>query len=154
MIGAKIYHFALLIMREKGNDSNGSKINRRKWAEEECGAVMGNDGEDWKSIEASQWRLNLKGTVLRHVLLSPYEVYEISMVGNREGGNPRLKLRVGPTGNTGSYAALNIITHPIGGIVGRRSVAEVDSSLSLSGYIAIPIPEYGYLMGGRILNGN
>ena len=90
---------------------------------------MGNDGSDGESIASSQRFLNLKDAVLRHVLVIPYEIYEISMGGNREERNPRLKLRIGTTGNTGIYAALNILTQAIEGVVGRSSVDEVDSEL-------------------------
>ena len=76
MICRKIYQRTLLILREKGNDTKGGEINIRKWVEEQFGTVMGNNGEDWKSAAVIQWRLNLKAAVLKHVLVSPYEIFE------------------------------------------------------------------------------
>ena len=77
-------------MRGKGNDTRGSKITSRKWVDEEFGVVMGYNGEDWKSIAVSQRWLNLKDSVMRHVLVSPYGIFEILMgsrdVGGIQGG--------------------------------------------------------------------
>ena len=109
---------------------------------------MGNNGADWKSIAVSHRWVNLKDAALRHVLVSPYGIFEILMVGNLDERNPMPELRIGATGNTGSYAALNISTHPIDGLVGRRSVEGVNSELSRNGGIAIPSTTYGYLREG------
>ena len=76
--------------------------------------------------------------MLKNFPVSPYGIFEILMEVNRDEKNPRLRLRIGETGDTGSYAALNISTHPIDGLVGRRSVDEAESALSGNGSIAIP----------------
>ena len=135
-------------MRKKVNDPNGSKINSRKWAGGECGVVMRNDGEDWKSIAVSTWWMSLEDSATRRVLVSPYEIFEILMGGNRDEIDPRLTLHIGTTGNAGSYATRNIMAHPIEGIAGKRSVGGVNASLRGSGHMEIPIPLYGYLRGG------
>ena len=140
-----------MIMREKGNDFKGSKINSRKWVGEECGVVVGNDGEGWKSIAVSTWRMSLGDAVMRRFLVSPYGIFEILMERSRDGPNPKLRHRVGTTGKTGSYATLNIMVESIGGVVGNRPSNEANEALRGGGLIAIPNPEYGYLMGDLVI---
>ena len=41
LIGRKIYHYTLAIMRGYGNDTNGSKIHSRKTVGQECETAMG-----------------------------------------------------------------------------------------------------------------
>ena len=66
---------------------------------------------------------------------------------NREQAHPRLKLRIGPMGETWSYATLNVMGKAIDGIDGRRYVGEATQSLRNNGAIDIPDPTYGYLGG-------
>ena len=84
MIGEKIYQHAMTTMREYGNDNRGGKLNSRKWAEEQCETDLGDRGEDWKSIAISKWWICVKDGVMNHVLLGPYEIYEIRMEANHE----------------------------------------------------------------------
>ena len=72
--------------------------------------------------------------------------------GIRDEKKPRLTLRIGATGNTGSYATPNISAHPIEGLVGSRSVDEANSALSRSGEIVIPSPTYEYLVRSLLLH--
>ena len=84
-----------------------------------------------------------------HVLLGPYEIYEILMGANHAQKRPRLKLGIGSEGKTGSYATMNIATQTIGGIVGKRSMEEATQPMRNNGAIDIPIPTYGYLIGAK-----
>ena len=141
---------ALLIIREYGNETNDTKISRRKWVEGRCETVMGNNGGDWKSIAVSARRLFAKDASMKHVLPSPYEIFEILMDVSHEQRTPMLKLRIGAARNTWSYATLNIMTHAIEGILGKGYVEDATISMKKNGAIANPIPKYGYLGGSRL----
>ena len=78
--------------------------------------------------------------MLKNFPVSPYGIFEILMEVNRDEKNPRLRLRIGETGNARSYATRNISTQSIGGVAGRRSVDEAESALSRGGAIATPSP--------------
>ena len=41
MVGEALYQHTLMIMRNRGNDSNGINIDSRKWVESECGIQIG-----------------------------------------------------------------------------------------------------------------
>ena len=45
----------------------------------------GDRGGDWKSIAISTWRICAKDGVMKHVLLSAYEIYEIIMIRSSKG---------------------------------------------------------------------
>ena len=82
------------------------------------------------------------GGSLKHVLATPYEIYEILTESNYEHHQSRLKLRIGPAGKTGPYATLNIMAQTIDGIVGKRYAEEAAQSLRNNGAIDIPNPTY------------
>ena len=79
LIGAQIYQIALIISRDLGNDINGSKISSRGTSEFERDPVMSGKGEDWKSTAVADWFLSITEGVLKHVLVIPFEVYEMWM---------------------------------------------------------------------------
>ena len=103
----------------------GGKLNSRKWAGE-CETVLGDRCGCWKSTAISTCWLCVEDGVLNHVIVSPYEIYEIPMEVNHEQNQKLLKLRSGPKGQTGSYATLNIMTQAIYGSVGGRSAGGGD----------------------------
>ena len=92
----------------------------------------------------------MKDGELKHAPVSPYGIFEILMEVNHEKKQPMLKLRIGPTGKTGPYSALNITTQTIGGISGKRSMEEATRSMKNNGSIDIPNPKYGYLRGSQL----
>ena len=96
MVWAKIYQFAMTILREHGNIPNWRKINSRGTEEADCGPITGETGDGRRSAAFSDWFLALKERVLRHVIASPFEVYEISMEINRDQTKGRMKVRSGP----------------------------------------------------------
>ena len=57
----------------------------------------------------------MKDAALKHVLVSPYGIFEILMEVSREQQARGLELRIGATGNPWSYATLNIMAHTIDG---------------------------------------
>ena len=75
------------------------------------------------------------------------------MENNREEVNPRRKLRIGTMGNAGSQAAIKVMVETIEGIVGARSLVEVNAELEARGGMAeIPDPDYGYARGSLLLH--
>ena len=96
VIGPQIYQFAMTILREHGNIPNWRKINSRGTEEADCGPITGETGDGRRSAAFSDWFLALKERVLRHVIASPFEVYEISMEINRDQTKGRMKVRSGP----------------------------------------------------------
>ena len=63
-------------------------------------------------------------------------------------------LMVGPTGNTGNVASVNTLVDTIEGIVGLRSMEEVNEDLATSGLLTeVPVPDYGYVRSSLILHG-
>ena len=119
LIGRKIYQYTMVIMRGYGTDSKGRKINSRKTTGEECETALGGKG-DWKSIAVSRRWLIMKDGAMSRVIASPYGIFVILMEANRPQKQPMMKLIIGPTGKTGSYATLSIMAQTIGGIVGKR----------------------------------
>ena len=79
MVGSQTYHRTLASVRRKGGDSDGSRINSRKWVVGEFGSAMWENGEDWKSISAIQWRMGLRDSFLKHAIVGPYGVFGILM---------------------------------------------------------------------------
>ena len=117
-----------MIMRKRGNYYKERKINSRKWEGGECGIPIEENGEEWETIPISQWRLYLKDAFVKHVLASPYEIYEILMGHNREL-NPRKKLRIGATGNAG-VVAICVMVETIVGTVGGLARVDVTAALA------------------------
>ena len=72
VIGAKIYQFAMIVLRALGNESNGRKINSRGGAEEECGVTTWEKGAGWGSVAGIDWFLAPKEGVLQSVLAAPF----------------------------------------------------------------------------------
>ena len=116
-----------------------------------CATVLGERRGDWNSIAVSARWLCVKAGGLGNVLVGPYGIFEILMGANHAQMKPRPKLRIGPTGKTGSRATLNITTQTIGGIVGERSTEEATQAMANIGAIDIPNPTYGYLRGIQLV---
>ena len=76
-VGEALYAFTLWILKWKGNDSMGSKIDRRSQVEEELGIPMGDKGEDWKTVPIAEWWMATKDQFILHVLVSPIEIWEV-----------------------------------------------------------------------------
>ena len=100
MIGEATYTYTMWIMRWKGNDSMGSKINRRSQAAEEPEIPMGDKG-GWETIAISQWWMAIKDQFVFHVLVSPIEIWEILTGWNQEIRLTRQKFRIGSAGYAG-----------------------------------------------------
>ena len=66
---------------------------------------------------------------LKRVLVSPYEIFAISMGRNREEVNTRRKRMIGTTGNAGSQASINVMVETIERIIGTRSLEEANAAL-------------------------
>ena len=122
----------------KGNDTNGSRINSRKTSEFECATFTGEDGEDWKSLSSNERYLSITEGSMKHVLVSPFELFEILMEVDHEQKQGRLKIRIGTKGETESNATLNIVTKATDGIVGRKPKEKVPQSMQSSGSVLIP----------------
>ena len=90
---------------------------------------------------------------MNRVPASPYEIYEILAEVNNAHKQPRMKLRIGSTGKTRSYATLNITTQPIVGVFGKKSRDEVTLSMKNSGSIEIPTPTYCYMRSSQMKHG-
>ena len=64
-----------------------------------------------------------------------------------------MELMIGAPGNTGNVAAINVTVDAIEGIVGSRSLVEVNEALAAMGHMAeIPVPGYGYVIGRWLLH--
>ena len=75
---------------------------------------------------------------MKHVLVSPFELFEILMEVDHEQKQGRLKIRIGTKGETESNATLNIVTKATDGIVGRKPKEKVPQSMQSSGSVLIP----------------
>ena len=138
--------------RAKSGKLSQRQINSRKWAESECGIQIGENGEDWKTISISQWRLCIEDSFSKNVLVNSYELYEILTGHSREEVNPRMKLRIGTTGNAG-VASISANVEAIEGIAGRRSIVGANEALSARGLLTeITLPDYGYVRSSVILH--
>ena len=146
-IGEAIYTYTLWIMRWEGNDSMGSKINRRSQVEAELEIPIGDKGEYWQTISNAQWRVVIKDQFILHVLVSPIEICEILMEWNHGLRLPRQKLRIGSAGNAGAgNPAINALWDVIAEKVGNNSIGEVKKDLASRGIVTeIPAPTYGYM---------
>ena len=143
MVGESLYQQTPMIMRKMGIDTNVRKISSRKWAECECCIKIGENGEDWETISVILWRMGLKDAFSHHVLVSTYGISEISMGHIREEGNPRGKLMIGETGNARNVASVNAMVETTAGIVGARSLVEVNASLAARGKLTeMHVPGY------------
>ena len=97
-IGEALYMHTMWILKRGGNDSLGSKINRRDQVEAEEGISMGEAGE-WQTISIVQRRVVIKEKFVPHVMAGPFEMWEILMGWNQnEVTRPMRKLRIGMTG--------------------------------------------------------
>ena len=67
------------MLRYPGSDPKGRKTNSRGTADADCVSPDGIDVEEWKSISGIDWFLALAEGMPHRVLVSPREVYEISM---------------------------------------------------------------------------
>ena len=118
-IGARIYKVALIILRDVGNDSNGRKINSRGTSEFGRESVMGAKGAKWKSTPLTDWFFAVKEGVMRHVLVSPYEVYEMLTEVNKEQQQGRWMIKIGTSGKKETYSTMNVLTRAIESIAGK-----------------------------------
>ena len=98
-IGEAIYTFSPGILKWKGNESTGSKINRRPQVEAQLGIPMGDKGEDWETMPIEEWWVAIKDQCVLHVLVSPIDIWEILMGWNQGIVIPRQKWVIGSTGN-------------------------------------------------------
>ena len=110
----------------------------------------GNLGEGWKSLSSTERWVAIKEGVSKHVLVRHCEIFGILTEVNHEQRQGRLKLTIGPTAKTGTYATLNIMAQTIGGIVGNKSQEEVAEATASSGSIEIPDPTYGYFGASQL----
>ena len=151
MVGWALYRNTLMILRNRGKDSNGSKINSRKWVGGECGIQIGGNGEDWKTISASHWRLHLHDAFVAHVPVSPFEIYEILM-GYTRLLDPGKKMGIASTGQAG-VAAMSVMAETIEGIVGGLAIVEANPALAGRGVLTeLPVPNYGYARSMVVLH--
>ena len=51
-----------------------------------CGIQIGENGADWGAISVSLWRMRLKEAFSKHVLVTTYEIFEISRGGTEKKG--------------------------------------------------------------------
>ena len=99
--------------------------------ESECGIQMGDKGGDWETISIPQRWLYLQDAFFQHVLVSPYEIWDILMGRNRDEPNPKRQLRIGMAGNVGGgSAAINAMVETIEGLVGGRAMVAAIAALS------------------------
>ena len=117
-IGDQTYQFALIILRERGNDTKGRKINSRGAAELERDTSMGGGGEDWGSPALTEWYMGTQEGAMENVLASPFGIYEMSIDVNKEQNQARLKIRIGTAGKKESYSTLDSMTSTIDNSVG------------------------------------
>ena len=99
------------------NDSFGSKINRMGKVESECGFATGETGRGWGAISIAPWWLTLEENFIPHLLVIPFEIWEILMGRNREEMHPRRKLGIGMTGNVGGGPPINALGETIEGFI-------------------------------------
>ena len=59
-IGEAMYMHKLWILKWGGNDSLGSKINRKAHVSAELGISTGETGDDWDTISIVYWRVMIK----------------------------------------------------------------------------------------------
>ena len=67
----------------------------------------------WKSVPTQDWYLALKEGVAPHVMISPFEAYEILMGINREREKTpgKMEIRIGTSGmREKTYPAIKIMT--------------------------------------------
>ena len=83
------------------------------------------------AISISQWWLGVKDSFAIHLMVSPYDAYEISMWNNRDL-EPRKQLGIGPTGNAG-VAAISVMVETSEGAVGCLAMVEVKAALAARG---------------------
>ena len=83
-LGETIYAYTMWILKRMGNDSMGSKINRKGLVEMELEMPLGEKGEDWEAISISHWWVMMEENFLLHALVIPIGVWEILMGRNHE----------------------------------------------------------------------
>ena len=86
---------------------------------------MGGDGEDWESPSVAEWYLAIKEGATNHVLVAPFDLYEMLMEVNREQKQGRLKIGISAAGMEESYATLDVMAKTIEGVVGKMSKDQV-----------------------------
>ena len=69
-------------MKWKGNESLGSKINRRDLVEAELGISLGEAGGDWETISIAQWWVAIKENSAPRALAIPFGMWGILMRWN------------------------------------------------------------------------
>ena len=92
---------------------------------------------------------------MKHCLVSPFAIFGISMEANPDQRQGRLAIRIGPTGQTESYATLNIMKKTIDGIVGKKTNKHVSQAMHIreESAVLIPNPTYGNLRASQLGRG-
>ena len=67
----------------------------------ECGNAIGDGEKSGGAMSITSWWVYLDATFLKHVLVSPFEIWEILMGRNRDEPNPKRGLMIGMAGNVG-----------------------------------------------------
>ena len=102
-----VYLYTLWILKRKGDDPNGSKINRRGRVEQELEMPLGEKGDGWETISLNQRLVDMGESFLHHVFISPVEIWEILTGWNQGKRDPRRNLRIGNTGNAGGHGPIH-----------------------------------------------
>ena len=78
-----IYTASMIYMRQRGNESRGSKLNSSETVRRECGEAMGKAAQCmWTSIDAREWYHAMELKIFKHAFASPFEMMEMLMAIN------------------------------------------------------------------------
>ena len=107
----------------------------------------GLNGGSWESVRIFGWSLALKERIAPHVLVSPYEIYEVLMEINTEHQG-MLEIRVRTSGKQETYSKINIMKNTPGEMVGNMDPTKA-TRVEIT-HIEIPDPTSGYLRGSSM----
>ena len=146
-IGGSLYMYTLWILKWKGNDSMGSKIDRKSQVEAELEITLGETGWDCQTVSVAQWWVVIKEKFVTHVMVGPFAMWEIWMAWNMDIMSPGQKLRIGPTGTSGGWAsAINHSTETIEAIIVGGYIVDLQNELGKRGVSSeVQMPKYGYI---------
>ena len=128
----------------KRNDTKGRMINSRKVRNSNARVSLGKTGETGNRFHRTIGIYPIKEGAMEKVLVIPFELFGILMEVNHEQKQGKLEIMIGTTGQTESYATLNIMTKRIDGIVGKEAKEEVPQAMQSSGSVLVPNPTYGF----------
>ena len=98
--------------------------------ETELGVSTAESGVEWETVSIILRRLAIKGNFIPHVLVSPFEILEISTERNKNETHHRRKLRIRLTGNAGGGApAINALAGTVDGVKGGRCLGGIKEAL-------------------------